>query len=46
LGNDESEMGALKMLRVIEGLGGDRRTAWLLTLFELTLVVALLLTRD
>ncbi len=32
--------------KVMGALGGDRRTAWLITLFELTLVVALLLTRD
>jgi hypothetical protein len=40
------ELEAMKVLNVIGGMGGSRRAAWLITLFELTVVVALLLTRD
>ena len=36
----------MRVVNVIRSVSADRRVAWLMTLAELTLVVALLLTRD
>ena len=36
----------MKVMNVLGRGGGERRAAWLVTLFELTLILALLLTRD